>query len=274
MDALNNYVLGGGKLVLNDWYVSADPANPLWATLGFAFVSDDEAPPDPVYWWKLAHPFFNTPQSVPNSRRRPQRLWRLRPARQAAAGLRGAGGLYHARPDPDQAALIVGNEGRTVFKGFLDGQNDANLDGDALPDGVELWINLIQSMVRVTVQARSQVARVTCTPSAMATYGVTGTGSTGSMTGTMPAWRTTSLVWRAVRGVPGGAVQGPEPLGFGSHRALTSQAAPGPALDEPQMDAAGNLPDGTAAAPLAPMAPEVLGDVVNSFLAPVPEWSG
>ena len=42
--------------------------------------------------------------------------------------------------------MIVGNDARTVFKGFLDGQNSANLDADALMDGVELWINLIDGI--------------------------------------------------------------------------------------------------------------------------------
>ncbi len=49
-------------------------------------------------------------------------------------------------PDPNQAALILGNGGRTVFKAFLDGQNDADLDNDGVMDGVELWINMISSM--------------------------------------------------------------------------------------------------------------------------------
>jgi hypothetical protein len=46
-------------------------------------------------------------------------------------------------PDPNLAALVHGNENRTVMKGFLDGQNDADLDTDGLMDGIELWINLI-----------------------------------------------------------------------------------------------------------------------------------
>jgi DNA-binding beta-propeller fold protein YncE len=56
--------------------------------------------------------------------------------------------------------------------------------------------------------------------------------------------------------------------GMGPARALTSLAAPGPVVDESQLDAAGNLPEGASEAPAAPLAPEALGDVVNSFLAP------
>ena len=54
----------------------------------------------------------------------------------------------YTTPDPvsGQAALLIGNEGRTVFRGFLDGQNDADLDSDGLRDGVELWINLLDGI--------------------------------------------------------------------------------------------------------------------------------
>src|SRR3990170_1812635 len=45
-------------------------------------------------------------------------------------------------PDKGQAALVIGNEERTAFRGFLDAQNSADLDGDGVPDGVELWENL------------------------------------------------------------------------------------------------------------------------------------
>ena len=37
---------------------------------------------------------------------------------------------------------ILANEDRTAFRGFFDAVNDADLDGDDIPDGVELWENL------------------------------------------------------------------------------------------------------------------------------------
>ena len=62
------------------------------------------------------------------------------------AGFQALAGYTTPGPDPNQAALILGNGGRTVFKAFLDGQNDADLDNDGVMDGVELWINMISSM--------------------------------------------------------------------------------------------------------------------------------
>jgi hypothetical protein len=49
--ALNNYVLGGGKLVFHGWTIGGDPGNALWTTLGFTFFDNDYDPPSPVYWW-------------------------------------------------------------------------------------------------------------------------------------------------------------------------------------------------------------------------------
>jgi hypothetical protein len=142
---LNDYVLSGGKLVINTWAVSWDPFNSLWTTLGVTWVSDDWDPPDPVYWWDPAHPLFNEPESVPE-------LTQLSGFRYGTYGQRvepilgdyvALAGYTTPGPDPNQAALVLGNDNTTIFKGFLDGQNDADRDFDGLMDGVELWINMI-----------------------------------------------------------------------------------------------------------------------------------
>jgi hypothetical protein len=148
LTALDNYVNSGGKLVFTGWTISGDPGNPLWTTLGFSWFSNDVDPPDPVYWWDPGHPFFNVPESVPEFTSLlsvgygtyGQHVEPL-PGFSALAGYTTPG------PDPNDAALVLGNGGRTVFKGFLDGQNDADLDLDGLPDGGELWINLIHNML-------------------------------------------------------------------------------------------------------------------------------
>ncbi|CAN5653685.1 hypothetical protein BH18CHL1_BH18CHL1_05080 [soil metagenome] len=50
-------------------------------------------------------------------------------------------------PDQNEAALIVGSSERTIFKGFVDGDNNADLDGDGIRDGVELWTGMIRGLV-------------------------------------------------------------------------------------------------------------------------------
>ena len=148
IDALNAYVMGGGKLIYQSWQVSSQLGHPLLDALGVMWVSDDFDPPDPVYWWDPGHPFFTNPEMVPE-------LTQLEGGRygvygqyvEPMDGYEALAGYTTPGPDANQAALILGNEGRTVFKGFMDGQNDADLAevlvGDGLLDGVELWINMI-----------------------------------------------------------------------------------------------------------------------------------
>ena len=44
---------------------------------------------------------------------------------------------------------MLGNNDRTIFKGFIDGQNDKDLDNDGFPDNAELWINMIHYVLLV-----------------------------------------------------------------------------------------------------------------------------
>jgi hypothetical protein len=142
--ALDSYVNSGGMLIINTWYIYNDPANSLWSTLGFTWVGDDNDPPDPVFWWVPGHPFFNNPESVPEfTSLTDDRYGIYGEYVEPLPGFEALAGYTTPGPDPNQAAMIHGNGNRTVFKGFLDGQNDANLDADGLMDGVELWINMI-----------------------------------------------------------------------------------------------------------------------------------
>jgi PKD repeat protein len=146
-NALQNYVNDGGKLILNTWMISWYPSNPLWTTLGFTWFGDDYDPPNPVYWWSPDHPVFISPQSVPEfTLLQGGRYGTYGQMVEPMAGFEALAGYTTPGPDPNQAALVLGNDGRTVFKGFLDGQNDADLDSDGIKDGVELWINLIDGI--------------------------------------------------------------------------------------------------------------------------------
>ena len=147
LTALNNYVTGGGKLVLNSWAVGPSSGNPLWRTLGFTWARDDSDPPDPIHWWQPDHPLFTDPENVPEFTELGASRYRIYgQGGNALAGFHALAGYTTPGPDPNAAAMIVGNDNRTVFKGFLDGQNDADRDADTLLDGVELWVNLVKGM--------------------------------------------------------------------------------------------------------------------------------
>jgi hypothetical protein len=144
LDALNDYVAAGGKLVFATWGIHHYGSPPLYATLGIDWVTDDNEPPDPVYFWEPGHAAFTVPEQVPELTELTggrafgygQRVT-VRPGFAALAGYTTPG------PDPSQAAMVLGNDNRTVFKGFSDEQNDADRDADGVRDGVELWTNLI-----------------------------------------------------------------------------------------------------------------------------------
>ncbi len=145
-DALQAYVEGGGKLIAHSWVMGEVADHPLWSLMGVAHVSDDVEPPDPVFWWQPSHPAFSVPESVPE-------LVALDPLEFLAYGQRvdGGGGDPIAGytipgPDPGEAALVIGPSRTTVFRGFLDAQNSADLDDDGVMDGVELWVNLISGI--------------------------------------------------------------------------------------------------------------------------------
>ena len=145
LTALNNYVTGGGHLVADSWTVSLNPS-PLWATLGFQFAANDGGP-NPVHYWQPTNQLFTHPNHVP----------------ELTQPTGGRYGIYGQMGDPlsgfqalagdttspaaGHARLILGNNDHTIFKAFMDGQWDQDLNGNGVPDDVELWQNMIFGIV-------------------------------------------------------------------------------------------------------------------------------
>jgi len=137
----------GGKLIFQSWGVSNNRSHALWTTLGFTWISNDVEPPAPVYWWQAEHPIFTYPESVPEFTNPESADFRVYGQHvEPLSGFEAIAGYSTPGAEPNEAALIVGNDGRTLFKGFLDVQNNADLDADSSPDGVELWTNLIVAL--------------------------------------------------------------------------------------------------------------------------------
>jgi len=141
------YVQGGGELAAEAWTMLWDYADPLFTELGVSYVDNDLGAP-PVYWWDPSHNIFNVPESAPP--------WLVRncPAAYSCGqyldpvpGLSSALAGYTAGPDVGQATLILRDDGRTVYKGFGDMTTDADVDGDTVLDGVELWMNTITGLL-------------------------------------------------------------------------------------------------------------------------------
>lgn len=139
--ALDAYVRGGGRLVIHSNGIDAAP---LWTTLGVADFTTIYDPPAAVHWWEPNHGVFNQPQSVPALLAPAGGIYAINGYRfTAAPGIAAIAGYTPSGAAVGEAALLIGNDGRSVLKGFNDGSHSADLDGDGVPDAVELWVNLI-----------------------------------------------------------------------------------------------------------------------------------
>ncbi|HEX5013824.1 MAG TPA: carboxypeptidase regulatory-like domain-containing protein [Candidatus Limnocylindrales bacterium] len=142
-DDLNAYVENGGRLVFATWVVDFEPDHPLFTNLGFGFSDDIFEQPQPVFWWQPDHPAFTFPEEAPEQTDVQAIGFGINGQRgDPLEGATAIGGYTTPGPDDGQATLILANEERTAFRGFFDAVNDADLDGDDIPDGVELWENL------------------------------------------------------------------------------------------------------------------------------------
>jgi hypothetical protein len=142
--ALLTYVQGGGKLGAEIWDMYNNYGNPLYATLGVVYAGNYINPTPAIHWWDATSPIFNNPDSVPempsySCTAKNSCGQRVNPI----AGVSTAVAGYAATSTTGQAALILRNDGNTVFKTFSDRANpgaDANRDG--IKDVVALWVNI------------------------------------------------------------------------------------------------------------------------------------
>lgn len=144
--ALLAYVQGGGALAATYWRQLDIPTDPLWAEMGFTYISNYVTPP-PAYWWVPSHPIFTTPESAPEWLTRVQNSGTSQGTRiePLATGLAVAG--YTTTPAANEAGIVVRDDVATIYKGLRDVSTNADADGDTVPDGVELWENIITTLI-------------------------------------------------------------------------------------------------------------------------------
>jgi len=137
-DALNNFLVSGGRAIVNSFDMDAYASNPLWATAGVAYVSDvSMSPPPPVYRWQAGHPVVGDWPSDPlqfddlyyDDGDRFDAL-------SAAMTLAG----YTAAPEAGQGAFALRKDNRAMVSGFcLDNLAWRDDDGDGSLDCAEVW---------------------------------------------------------------------------------------------------------------------------------------
>lgn len=145
LEALNGYASSGGKLIVQDSAINLNPEHALWKTMGLRWVEEicgDQ--PFSVSWAVPDNPIFNSPNSLaspssfaPKARNCYRHILGLLSDAQSLA-------VYGSKSSSaGSPAIISGNSGRTVFKGFSDSFSEADRDGDGIADTIELWENLL-----------------------------------------------------------------------------------------------------------------------------------
>jgi hypothetical protein len=142
-DELLSHVDGGGRLVMASWQIGERPDHPLWERLGFHWLAD-LGEPLPVVWTGAEPAFFSVPDDVPEFTELEHYYGVDRQQVEVEPG-----GVVIAGFDPggDEAplapAMILANQGRTLFRGFMDGNNTCDCDLDGRLDTVELWRDVV-----------------------------------------------------------------------------------------------------------------------------------
>jgi hypothetical protein len=152
LDLLNTHVVSGGRLIIYSAYHSSNLIDhELWGTLGVDFVDTNIVPyrgeASPVYWWEDTHLIFTYLRSVPEFLENINywdgaEAWSVQNSVRARQGFQALGG-YSETPSEGTAAIVVGNSSKTVYLGYADFINQADLDADSIEDASELWMNLI-----------------------------------------------------------------------------------------------------------------------------------
>lgn len=145
LTTVNNYVKEGGRLIMSTYNVDGSPTHPLWARLGFSY-NQEQPDSSSMYIWDISHDIFNQPVDYGVSRFDPIRdyndegdLLTVYPNATALAG-------YTVSESADNANIVLGNGGKTLFNGYLIDQFTDDFDDSAYKDNFELWINEIAFM--------------------------------------------------------------------------------------------------------------------------------
>ncbi len=159
------YVQNGGALAAETVLMSrVDTTDPLYGEMGVAYV--DFYASEPIRWWDPSHRLFTVPDEVPEMFERNCPVgWNCGSYMTAKAGVATAMAGYADTPSSKKAALVLRNDGRTLFKGFnnISSLRDVDADGDGLLDDLELWRNMVYGLLHGW---ENEAAWLTETPSA------------------------------------------------------------------------------------------------------------
>jgi MYXO-CTERM domain-containing protein len=137
--ALIDHVRAGGRAIHTHWYSVSLMGLPA----AFEVTTVGEHTAIPLHRWS-ADPLYSTPQVVPDNFTMLTDIWGTNGFYLQPTGTGRAAAGFTMMPAPNQAAIVIGNGGRTIFNGFLfDDYGAFDTDMDGIPDITELVMNEI-----------------------------------------------------------------------------------------------------------------------------------
>ena len=135
---ISNYVNNGGKLIIGS--LNMPPTTTLWSSIGVVFRQNAVNPQRPN-WFNPFHPITS---GLPNFTSINQSEAGLVPDVfvDNLTGTTQIGG-FATSPTANKSALVLRNDKKTLFRAFPDDDIDDDLNGNGIPDPVELWKNSI-----------------------------------------------------------------------------------------------------------------------------------
>jgi len=135
--ALVAHITAGRAAIHTHWNTSSLAGLPAAFEVAVGAEKDTSA----FYRWD-AHPLFTAPESVPDDFTSFTDEWGSNGFFLEPTGGAEAAAGFTTSPTPNEASIVIGNSGSTIFNGFLfDDFYVADLDTDGIPDVVELIMN-------------------------------------------------------------------------------------------------------------------------------------
>jgi hypothetical protein len=145
LNDLEDYVIAGGKLIIDTWADSWYPTHSLWETLG-AYYGGNYFSPQDIYEWDMTHDIFNYPNDVPTLDPDSEYTGYDGQYLEPIPGVGDAVGGYTIAPSAWNTGLVSISE-QTAWNGFLTLNYGADDDGDGVIDMLELYVNEILYLV-------------------------------------------------------------------------------------------------------------------------------
>ena len=146
--ALENYLIGGGKVIINCPDLDGSSSHSLWATMGMNIMGDLGGIPSALTWELPGHPIFNIPFEVPPSVETVTGTFT-----DYGDGILSSGGVvlgtFDELPYPGNGSVVLSRDGMGIVNSFVmsDSRDD---DGDGFADGTELLINELYYLAALT----------------------------------------------------------------------------------------------------------------------------